>query len=269
MKRIQTFIIGISVIASMASCGNTPEKNNTPAEDLEAKQTMQGIWVDELEGNCVFQAKGDTIFYTDSLSEPVKFHICADTLYLESSHPTKYHLNKLSDHVLRFVNNDGDEISLVKSDDKNLVKLFEKIQISKSIDHTNQGELIKRDSIIAAGDKRLHAYVQVNPTTYKVYQPTVNDDGVSVDHAYFDNIVHVALYDGARKIINRDYRKKDFAAYVPKEYIDHCILSDIVIENATADEVTFVAILSTPDTYTSYHINIVVNNTDGTIKMSV
>ena len=101
MKRIQTFIIGISVIASMASCGNTPEKNNTPAEDLEAKQTMQGIWVDELEGNCVFQAKGDTIFYTDSLSEPVKFHICADTLYLESSHPTKYHLNKLSDHVLR------------------------------------------------------------------------------------------------------------------------------------------------------------------------
>ena len=87
----------------MASCGNTPEKNNTPAEDLEAKKTIQGIWVDELEGDCVFRAKGDTIFYTDSLSEPVKFHICADTLYLESSHPAKYHLNKLSDHVLRFV----------------------------------------------------------------------------------------------------------------------------------------------------------------------
>ena len=267
MKRIQTFIIGISVIATMASCGNTPEKNNTQAEDLEAKKTIQGIWVDELEGDCVFRAKGDTIFYTDSLSEPVKFHICADTLYLESSHPTKYHLNKLSDHVLRFVNNDGDEISLVKSEDKSLLQLFEKIK--KSIDHINQGELIKRDSVMSVGNKRFHAYVQVNPTTYKVYQPTVNDDGVSVDHAYFDNIVHIALYDGARKIINRDYRKKDFSAYVPKEYIDHCILSDIVIEKATADEVTFVAILSTPDTYTSYHINIVVNNTDGTVKMSV
>ena len=249
MKKIQTFIIGISVIAFMASCGNTPEKNNTPAEDLEAKKTIQGIWVDELEGDCVFRAKGDTIFYTDSLSEPVKFHICADTLYLESSHPAKYHLNKLSDHVLRFL------------------KLFEKIK--KSIDHINQGELIKRDSIMSVGNKRFHAYVQVNPTTYKVYHPTVNDDGVSVDHAYFDNIVHIALYDGARKIINRDYRKKDFSAYVPKEYIAHCILSDIVIEKATADEVTFVAILSTPDTYTSYQINIVVNNTDGTVKMSV
>ena len=267
MKKLQTFIIGISVITAIVSCGNTPEKNNTPSEDLEAKRTIQGIWVDELEGNCVLRAKGDTIFYTDSLSEPVKFHIYADTLYLESSHPSKYKLNKLSEHILRFVNNDGDEISLIKSDDKNLVSLFENIK--KSIDHINQGELIKRDSVFSAGGKRLHAYIQVNPTTFKVYHPTVNDDGVTVDHAYFDNIVHIALYDGARKIINRDYRKKDFAAYVPKEYIDHCILSDIIIEKSTADEVTFVAILSTPDTYTSYHINIVVNNTDGTVKMSV
>ena len=187
--------MGISVIATLASCGNTPEKNNTLSEDLEAKKTIQGIWVDELEGNCVLRAKGDTIFYTDSLSEPVKFHIYADTLYLESSHPSKYRLNKLSEHILRFINNDGDEISLVKSDDKNLVSLFEKIK--KSISHINQGELIKRDTILSVADKRLHAYIQVNPTTFKVYHPTVNDDGVTVDHAYFDNIVHIALYDGA------------------------------------------------------------------------
>ena len=266
MKKILTFIIGISIIATMASCGNTPEKNNTQTEDLEAKKTIQGIWVDELEGDCVFRVKGDTIYYTDSLSEPVRFHICADTLYLESSHPTTYHLNKLSDHVLRFVNNDGDEISLVKSDDKSLVSLFEKIK--KSISHINQGELIKRDSVLTVGDKRLHAYIQVNPTTYKVYHSSVNDDGVTVDHAYFDNIIHIALYDGARKVINRDYRKKDFSAHVPKEYIDKCILSDIIIEKATPEEVTFVAILSTPDTYTSYHINIVVG-IDGNVKMSV
>lgn len=266
MKKIQTFIVGISIIAAIASCGNTPEKNNTPTEDLEAKKTMQGIWVDELEGDCVLRAKGDTIFYTDSLSEPVKFHIHTDTLYLESSHPSKYHITKLSDHVLRFVNSDGDEISLVKSDDKNLVSLFEKIK--RSIDHINQGELIKRDTVLNAGEKRMHAYIQINPTTFKVYQQSVNNDGVTVDHAYFDNIIHIALYDGARKVINRDYRKKDFSAHVPKEYIDKCILSDIVIEKVTADEVTFVAILSTPDTYTSYHINIVVR-IDGNVKMSV
>ena len=267
MKKLQTFIMEISIIAALASCGNTPEKNNdTPAEDLQAKQTIQGIWVDELEGDCVFRAKGDTIFYTDSLSEPVRFHINADTLYLESSHPSKYHITRLSDHVLRFVNNDGDEISLVKSNDKSLVTLFEKIK--RSVDHINQGELIKRDSVLSAGSKRFHAYVQVNPTTFKVYHQSINDDGVTVDHAYFDNIVHIALYDGAKKLINRDYRKKDFEAYVPKEYIAQCILSDIIIEKATADNVTFVAILSTPDTYTSYNINIVVS-IDGTAKMSI
>lgn len=250
----------------MASCGNTPEKNDTPAEDLQAKKAIQGIWVDELEGDCVFRAKGDTIFYADSLSEPVKFHIYTDTLYLESSHPTKYQLKKLSEHVLRFINNDGDEVSLVKSNDKALVSLFEKVK--QSVSHINQGELIKRDTILMAGDKRFHAYTQVNPTSYKVYQPTVNDDGVTVDRAYFDNIVHIALYDGARKLINRDYKKQDFKAYVPEEYINHCILSDITIGKATADGVTFTAILSTPDTYTSYHINILVD-TEGKVKMSV
>ena len=66
----QTFIIGISVIAFMASCGNTPEKNNTPSEDLEAKRTIQGFWVDELEGNCVLRAKGDTIFYKKGVTDP-------------------------------------------------------------------------------------------------------------------------------------------------------------------------------------------------------
>lgn len=266
MKNLQTFILGISITATMISCGNTPEKNDIPAEDLQAKKTIQGIWVDELEGDCVLRAKGDTIFYTDSLSEPVRFHIYADTLYLESSHPTKYHLSKLSDHVLRFTNKEGDEISLVKSGDKSLIALFEKAE--KSTAHINQGELIKRDSVLTAGDKRFHAYVQVNPTSYKVYQQSVNDDGVTVDHAYYDNIVHIALYDGARKLINRDYRKNDFSSYVPKEYISQCILSDIEIGKATADGVTFVAILSTPDTYTSYRINILVD-TEGKVKMSV
>ena len=57
MKKLQTFIMEISIIAALASCGNTPEKNNdTPAEDLQAKQTIQGIWVDELEGDCVLRA---------------------------------------------------------------------------------------------------------------------------------------------------------------------------------------------------------------------
>lgn len=266
MKKLQTFILGISITATMISCGNTPEKNDTPAEDLQAKKTIQGIWVDELEGDCVLRAKGDTIFYTDSLSEPVRFHINADTLYLESSHPTKYHLNKLSDHVLRFTNNDGDEISLVKSNDKSLVALFEKVE--KAVGHINQGELIKRDSVLNAGDKRFHAYVQVNPTSFKVYQQSINDDGVTVDHAYYDNIVHIALYDGAKKLINRDYRKNDFSAHVPAEYISKCILSDIIIDKVTEEGVTFVAILSTPDTYTSYHINILVN-TEGKVIMSV
>lgn len=266
MKNSQIIIYLFSLVTLLFSCGNKAQKNETPPEDLQAKKTIQGIWVDELEGDCVLRAKGDTIYYADSLSEPVKFHILADTLYLESSQPTKYHLTRLTAHVLRFTNSNGDEISLTKSNDKSLLSIFEHDKFGS--DKINQGQLIKRDSVLTDGGRHLHAYIQVNPTSYKVYHQSLNEDGVNVDHAFYDNIVHVALYDGARSIISRDYKKKDFAAYVPKEYIAQCILSDILIDKSTAEGANFIAILSAPDSYTSYHVNIFVCN-NGKVKMSL
>ena len=67
-------LIGISVSLSclVSSCGNSKATDKQEQEeDLQAKKMIQGIWINEDQGSCAFRAKGDTIFYPDSLSEPV------------------------------------------------------------------------------------------------------------------------------------------------------------------------------------------------------
>lgn len=246
-------------------CKQPSPEPQTASESLESKQKMQGIWVDEEEGTVYFRAKGDTIYYPDSVSQPVHFLIVSDSLVFDSSNPKKCAIKLLSDNTLRYISPDGDEIRLQKTNDQSYLSLFENTAKAISI---NQGELIKRDTVMTAGDVRYHAYIQVNPTSYKVYIPTLNEDGVSVDNAYYDNIIHLALYENSTSLINRDYRKQDFATLVPKEFISKCIFSDISVENVTDEGVVFLATLTVPDTYTCYNVNIFVSR-KGKVELSL
>lgn len=249
----------------VTGCKDAPRENAVAAEDAKSKQMMQGIWIGEDDGEVSFRAKGDTIYYPDSISEPVHFYVKADSLILDSSHPTKYAVTLLTASSLRFINSEGDEIRLKKSNDDSYVEMFEKQGKTVSL---NQGVLIKKDTILTSGDIRYHAYVQVNPTTYKVYRQSVNDNGVNVDNAYYDNIIHLALYENSKALVNKDYRKQDFSTVVPKEFIEQCVLSDINIDKVADDGVFFVAELTIPDTYTSYNVKIFVSRS-GKVNFSV
>lgn len=253
------------LIFIMSGCKDSPATNNVE-EDTKAKQTMQGVWIDDTDGDAVMYVKGDSIFYADSLSQPVTFKVVTDTLFLQSSRPSKYKILRLTDNLLKFLNSDGDEVKLIKSTNKSDLEVFDKSRKVTTV--LNQGILIKRDTVLNCDNSRLHAYIQVNPTTYKVYKQVINEDGVAVDNAYYDNIVHVALFNGSKGLINKDFRKQDFEKYVPKDYISRSILSDIIVENVNSEGVTFVAILTTPDSYSSYNVAIFVSK-DGNTRMSV
>lgn len=260
-------IVSLFLLVTLNSCSNRKASpSQEQQKDAEAKKMMQGIWVNESHGNCVLRVVGDTIFYPDSLSESVRFHILADTLYLENSLQTKYHIKKMSNCTFWFVNTEGDEIRLSKAGNDEYDDLFERKELKNVA--INQGVLIKRDSVLLVGDTRYHAYSQVNPTTYKVLRQSINDEGVTVDQAYFDNIVHIAVYVGSKPLLSRDYRKTDFTSLVPAEYIARCILSDISIEKADDKGVHFTAILTEPDTFTSYQINLIIDK-NGKTSMSI
>ena len=74
-------LILISVLSFILSACNGGKTGDTTErkEDLQAKKLLQGIWVDSDDDNVVFKIKGDTIYYPDSLSQPIKFATCSNS----------------------------------------------------------------------------------------------------------------------------------------------------------------------------------------------
>jgi hypothetical protein len=256
MRRLTVFLLLFYIIIGVSSCRKgRSQQPSVPEEDRAAKQMLQGIWVDEDEQDVAFKAKGDTIFYPDSTSQPVYFQIIQDTLVLHGANVAKYPIIKQTRHLFIFQNQNGDEVKLVLSEDPDDASFFTTVRPQP----LNQGTLIKRDTVIVHGSERYHCYVQVNPTSYKVVSQTYNDDGVAVDNVYYDNIVNLNVYHGAERLFGGDFRKQQFKGKAPKEFLSQGILSDIILQKADDSGIHFAASLIIPGTgMTSYQVNITV-----------
>ncbi|MCO6025354.1 DUF4738 domain-containing protein [Prevotella cerevisiae] len=253
-KTVYYIILACALV--LTGCRHRNANEALPQEDLQAKKMLQGIWVDEDdEEDVAFRAKGDTIYYPDSTSQPAYFKIIKDTFYLEGSETVKYPIVRQSPHVFQFKNQNGDLVKLIKSEDPSDIDNFRQ----KRVVALNQNKLVKRDTVLMYQTKRYHSYVQVNPTTYKVIKPTYNDDGVEVDNVYYDNIVNVSLYQGASKVFSRDFHKQDFKHQVPAPFLKQGILSDIVFRSIDSDGVTYTAVIASPDSESSYEVDIVIS----------
>lgn len=268
MKNQFNYILAAVTLAVMlvsTACTHKSDSSSQTEEDVQAKKMLQGTWVNDLEGNVVFIFGGDTVSYDDSLSTPAAFYVNHDTLFIENHPLTAYPIRKMTNTEFTFVNSEGDEVVLVKAnrDVNDSERSAQRDEVN-----VNQGKKIKKDTVMTFRDKRYHAYTQVNPTTYKVYRQTTNSDGLRVESVYYDNIVYIALYDGQRKIFGSNITKEEFATLVPKSYIDQAVLSDIKVEKVDDNGVKFVAILSIPDGYTNYRVNIIIDD-NGKKKLSL
>ena len=258
MKRTNTIISLLSAIIVLtvslltAACTSNSKTDVKPEEDNDAKAKLQGTWISETDGDVMFTIKGDTLFYNDSLSAPVAFCVRHDSLIIRNHNEVRYPIIRLNSTQFYFINADGDEVDLIKGEN---APALEKGEYKGAID-LNQGRKIKRDSVVTYNGKRYHAYTQVNPTSYKVYHQSTNNDGMTVETVFYDNIVFIALYDGVNKVFGQNIHKKDLSGVVPAAYLEKAVLSDILIQGDSKDGVRFVAILSVPDTYTNYRVNI-------------
>lgn len=254
----------MGVASLVVSCKKHKAGENIPQEDRSAKQTLQGIWVDDYDQDVAFNVKGDTIFYPDSTSQPVYFQVFKDTLVLHGANDVKYAIVKLTSHLFIFRNQNGDQIRLTLSENPDDAWLFS----NKRPQPLNQNQLIKRDTIITNGSDKYHCYVQVNPTTYKVIKTSYNDDGVEVDNVYHDNIVNLNIYQGAKKLFSGDFRKRQFAHLVPEDFLSQSILSDLIFRTIDKDGIHYVASLMIPDSMSSFQVELTVSYT-GKLKMRV
>lgn len=258
-------ILSLACLALLASCGEKGSKQIAIQEDAAAKKMLQGVWLNEDEESVAFRVKGDTIYYPDSTSQPAYFYIASDTLVMRGSNLVKYPIVKQAPHLFVFKNPNGDVLKLVKTEDKSYLGVFQR-------EHPvalNQNQLIKRDTIMVHGDEKYHLYVQVNPTTYKVYKSSYNDDGVEVDNVYYDNIINLNVFHGASKVFSRDFHKKDFKGKVPASFLEQAILSDVLFGGIDGAGIHFTAILAMPDSSLSYQVDITISFTGNLVIKSV
>ena len=51
----------------------------------------------------------------------------------------------------------------------------------------------------------------------KVFKTSYSENGISVDNVYYDNVIHICVYEGKKMLYGQDITKKMFADIFPTE----------------------------------------------------
>ncbi len=259
------FLPIIALSLTLGGCRKQGQKNEPVSENLAAKKNLQGIWLDENGEDVAFRIKGDSVYFPDSTSAPSYFRVVSDTLVMEGqNNVTKYAIVRQTPHVFVFVNTSGERIKLVKTEDNSFMDMF----LEKQPIALNQNRLVKRDTVVYHNDEKYHCYVQINPTTYKVAKTTYNDDGVAVDNIYYDNIIHLSIFNGNDKLFSRDFRKSDFAKYIEESALQQSVFSDLTLNSIDNGGFHYFATMAIPDSSISYMVELNVGF-DGKLSMRI
>jgi len=253
---------GIIVFAVLLLGGCSSKQNRAAEEDREAKTLMQGVWVDAETNDLAFRVVGDTIFYADSTSMPAYFRIVGDSLTLSSG--TSYVIEQQTPHVFIFRNQNGDLIKFTKIDEAEADSVLLP-ETPAVMTYTHQ---VKTDSIVSYNGTRYHWYIAINPTRYKVVRRTFNEDGMEVENVYYDNIMHVSVYNGAQRLYSSDIRKQQFSKIVPVTFLNEAVLANMEYSKADAEGLHFNATLCIPDGASCYLVETIVSyNGQMTMKL--
>ena len=220
-------------------------------EDKPAKEMLQGLWINGDSGDPAVLVKGDSIFYPDSASMPVRFWVYQDTLYLQGQNVNGYKIDKQAPHVLKFINQNGEEVKLVKSTDKALYPSFGyHVYAMNTFDEQTQDPTIRTD--LGYFESKIH----VQTTSDKVIKSTYNGDGVEVDNMYLDNVASLRLFNHGTPVFAHDFRKQEFQPLITKDFLNKSILRKLYFTRADAKALYYDALIGIPDASTTYVVEL-------------
>jgi hypothetical protein len=250
MKQI-FFISVLSIV--VAGCSQKTEYK--PEEDLRAKEMFQGVWVSE-SNEPVLLAKGDSILYPDSSSQPVRFWINKDSIFLKGAHVTRYMITKQMPHVFLFTNQTGDEVKLLKSDDNSLKKIF----FQNRPYAINTFRIEDKDTTIFTTAGYFDCNIHMETTSDRVLKSDYNDWGIEVDNMYLDNLARLTVVTGGQKFYQHEFRKQEFSQFIPKELLARAILQDFQFDHCDDNAMYFSISIGIPDASTGYVIQVRLSN---------
>ena len=257
MKLFSKVLICISL---MSSCSGQPQKKEEmEKEDLIAKEWLQGTWIDDMTETPLFTAKGDTIYYIDEPAAPVAFKIIEDTLKTYGRKVSNYHIKKQGKSFIWIQSFMGDILQLSKAENSQ-----DSLWIPRQTPKEKTDNVLSKDNVVHYNNQRFRGYVYINPTNIKVHQPEITEEGLEIENIYYDNIIHICVYEGKNKLFGRDMKKQDFESLIPAEYYQRAILSDMEFGGVNAKGYQYQATLCIPNSASCYLINISITK-DGDI----
>ncbi|WP_300729311.1 DUF4738 domain-containing protein [uncultured Bacteroides sp.] len=242
----------------MFACG-VKNEGREKEENLEAVQLLQGIWLDDNTEMPVLKVVGDSMYLASQVNAPFRFSISGDTLISHGMEQTAYLIKKLEDHVFQFYTSVGDLMTLHKAESDTIAFGYEEPEVV-----TPENEVIKKDSVFMYQGKRFRGYVYINPSTRKVIRPSVTEEGLEVDNIYYDNVIHICVYQGTQKMYSKDVTKDMFVGVVPDGFLQASILSDMDFLGVDGKGYKYRATVCMPEGTSCYYVDILISK-DGEV----
>ena len=271
MKPSYTIFLTSFLVLSMASCIG-PSTASSEAEltlqaDTLAMRLLSGIWLDSETETVVCRVEGDSIFYPDSTVLPVRFAIYEDTLYLFTADTVRYPIVKQGEYVLSYKSLAGEVITFHRSESPldSLYFFAEQREYAPLL----MNEEVSRDTVVfSPSNERYHLYIKVNPTRYRVYQTTYTDEGLATENVYFDNIIHVSVFQGRNSLFSHDFVKSDFQELVPEAFLEGALLSNTEFGVTDHEGFHFNVTICQPNGASCYVVDLLVRY-DGQLQMNL
>ena len=194
----------------------------------KAKELMQVIWIDDESDIPLLFIKGDTIYYANSQSTPVYFKIIKDTLYTFGNELARYQIDKQTEYSFSFHSLADNIVKLHKSEDPNDSLAFSGKPVEIIPTYT---EVTQKDSVVFYNGIRYRAYVYINPSKIKVIKTTYSEEGISMDNIYYDNIMHICIYEGRKCLFSSDITKQMLENVISTDFLQQSILSEMNFKN--------------------------------------
>ena len=247
------YVLLLTIVLAFGACRHYDSEYAKRHQDTDAKELMQGIWIDDEEGAPVLMAHGDSVFFPDTTSLPVAFWIYQDSLYLQGGTTDRYLITKQSEHVLRFINQSGEEVKIVKAEGQQLRPLF----MQERPYALNIFRTLVTDTVGMYNIGRIYnCHISVEPTHTRVMVSTFKEAGIRVDNMYLDNEAQVNIRLNKQPFYEHRFVKQDFAAFVPKDFIQKAILSRMQYDRVDSAAIYLDAVIGVPDATSAFVIEV-------------
>lgn len=247
LKRSTILIVSVGLLAS---CGNRPDGEDSVKEDLTAKQLLQGIWLDDETEMPLMRIEGDTVYYANPLNAPASFKVVHDTIYIyNGSDPVAYKIDRQSEYSFWFHSLPDEMVKLHKSENSEDSLAFTNSEVEVI---STTPEVIKKDSVAIYNNTRYRGYVYINPSKMKVLKRSYSENGISVDNVYYDNVIHICVYEGKKLLYGRDITKGVFSNVFPEDILEQSILADMNFIGVDGEGYHYQATIGIPESSVFY-----------------